>query len=301
MSVEGNFLSSILDPLRLENAFVSQWKTNADWAFLGPSESCALLHFVSAGRVFLGMDNDDLVTLEAGDLAIFPHGHGHWIGSSTTAMSSPLEDVLPARPKGELVKVEISGVGPRTALLCAGLHYECTPAALLHQLLPEMIVFRRKQLIQEPLLWNIIQGLLLQLERPQAERSLALRRGLELAYLLSLRVALQLEDSSGANHRMLQDPRIRKALVHMHGSYAQRAKVAELASVAGMSRSAFSHAFRTAVGHSPAQYMSVLRVREARRLLSTTRLSREEVASRVGFESAAGLYLALRSSTAGSS
>ncbi|WP_088957021.1 helix-turn-helix domain-containing protein [Variovorax sp. HW608] len=81
----------------------------------------------------------------------------------------------------------------------------------------------------------------------------------------------------------------------MHMKFRERPNVAKMAAAASMSRSAFSLAFRQAMGCPPAQYLAKLRIAEAEKLLKTTRLTRDEIAHRVGFESAVGLYLALRS------
>jgi AraC-like DNA-binding protein len=57
--------------------------------------------------------------------------------------------------------------------------------------------------------------------------------------------------------------------------------------VAGLSRFHFIKAFRKAMGQSPYQFLLRLRLEEAKRLLTTTRLSVEEIALTVGFSSSA--------------
>lgn len=62
--------------------------------------------------------------------------------------------------------------------------------------------------------------------------------------------------------------------------------VAELAAERGMSRSAYSHFFRAHTGQSPAHFMTEVRVQQAERLLTTTRLTLERVARECGFANA---------------
>ncbi len=65
--------------------------------------------------------------------------------------------------------------------------------------------------------------------------------------------------------------------------------LAEIARHAGMSTRSFSRRFRAQLGTTPLQWMLTARVRRAQALLETTRLTVEQVALQVGFESAVTL------------
>ena len=62
--------------------------------------------------------------------------------------------------------------------------------------------------------------------------------------------------------------------------------VDSLARAYGQSRSAFSHFFRERTGQSPANYVTEVRVEQAARLLTTTRLPLETIAHECGFANA---------------
>jgi hypothetical protein len=51
MQATEDLFSMIVDPLRLEGAFVSAWRTGGDWSFAGPREACALFHYVEEGSM----------------------------------------------------------------------------------------------------------------------------------------------------------------------------------------------------------------------------------------------------------
>lgn len=70
---------------------------------------------------------------------------------------------------------------------------------------------------------------------------------------------------------------------------AKKISVAELAALAGLSRSRFIPAFRTAFGLPPHQFLLSLRLENAEQLLSGTNLSLPEVAATSGFSSQAHL------------
>lgn len=289
-----DLFAMIVEPLRLEGAFVSAWRTAGEWSFEGPRESCALLHYVEEGTLAIDVGHPNPMPLNQGDLAIFPHGAAHRIGSTASAASVPLERILPSRSQGRFVRVDMPGADG-SLFLCAGLYGGSHFSTPLYQLLPEIIVIRKHQIEREPLLQGTIHGLLREVANFQEGRSFALLRGLELIYVLGLRVALDVESATTPTRRALRDPRIANALLYMHTKYKERPTVARIASSAGMSRSAFSLAFRQATGCAPGRYLSKVRVSNAQALMKTTTLSREEIAHRVGYESTVGLYLALRS------
>ena len=66
-------------------------------------------------------------------------------------------------------------------------------------------------------------------------------------------------------------------------------KLAEIARHAGMSTRSFSRRFREQLGTTPLQWMLAARVRRAQALLESTRLTVEQVALQVGFDSAVTL------------
>ena len=73
----------------------------------------------------------------------------------------------------------------------------------------------------------------------------------------------------------------------MHERPGEDWTLAELARVAGMSRTAFAELFAQTVGQPPMQYLAGWRAAEARRLLHDRRLSVASIAERLGYRSEA--------------
>jgi AraC-like DNA-binding protein len=69
----------------------------------------------------------------------------------------------------------------------------------------------------------------------------------------------------------------------MRGDCQQTLTLNELAAVAHLSPSRFSHLFKATVGCSPAWWLKQLRLAEARRLLETTTVSVKQVLQATGF------------------
>ncbi|CAL80278.1 putative transcriptional regulator, AraC/XylS family [Bradyrhizobium sp. ORS 278] len=84
----------------------------------------------------------------------------------------------------------------------------------------------------------------------------------------------------------LADPRLAKALTAIHDAPARPWSLDDLADIAGMSRTRFADAFRTRVGRTPIEYLTLWRMALARQLLARGRPVKS-VASQVGYDSAA--------------
>lgn len=86
--------------------------------------------------------------------------------------------------------------------------------------------------------------------------------------------------------RGLADPRIASALRGLHGDIARPWTIPDLASEAGMSRSAFFERFTRLVGSRPIEYLTAWRMAVARDLLRRGGIALDDVAARVGYGSA---------------
>jgi AraC-like DNA-binding protein len=87
----------------------------------------------------------------------------------------------------------------------------------------------------------------------------------------------------------LRDPQLSVAMEAMHSDLARPWTVAELARIAGMSRSSFAAAFRAKAGETPLGYLTSWRLYRAKTLLRDSPLSVHEIALRVGYDSGAAL------------
>lgn len=76
---------------------------------------------------------------------------------------------------------------------------------------------------------------------------------------------------------------LRKVSDHIQSHYAESIRLADLASMAGMSQSTFIRSFRSVFGTSPTQYVVNTRINAARKLLETTDLLLSDIALECGF------------------
>jgi transcriptional regulator GlxA family with amidase domain len=94
----------------------------------------------------------------------------------------------------------------------------------------------------------------------------------------------------------LRDPAIAKALSLIHEQPQRPWSVASLARQVAHSRATFARRFAELVGETPVAYLTRWRMCLATKLLTETELSLEEIAARIGYETAAAFSKAFRRS-----
>lgn len=288
-------LTALLRPLWLIDIFHSVWEAGGTWGVKGHEDSCAIVHHMVRGGCVIAFEDDSApVELHEGDLAIFPHGTAHSFSAERGARTTPLSALVPNVSPGEsgLVRVGTPPYGSR--MLCASLRYSPVTDPGLYGELPRIIVLRRSMLASEPLLMSTLVALPSEIARTAPGARLVALRAFETVFVLSLRIALEQLTEESPALRALRHQGISKALMAIHGSYAEPWTVETLARKAGMSRSAFSQQFKELVGDTPMRHLTARRLQEARRLLSDTSVAQQEIAQRVGYRSQVGFHLAFR-------
>ncbi|MEU9981101.1 AraC family transcriptional regulator [Streptomyces sp. NPDC050856] len=290
-----DLLSELLQPLRLTGVFDSRWHVRPPWAIEGDAEeSCAVLHYIVEGECWITAADQTPQRLHTGDLAVFPTGTAHRLSDRPDRQGVPLRAVLPERQPGTSGEIRIDGTGPESRLLCAGLHYDASAATGLYRALPWALVLDGSQVEREPLLRDTLR-LLAAPDRPigPGDRLITLR-AFEMALVLALRPLLREFAENPASLPVLRHPGISRAMVMIATRFAEPWTIEALAKEVGMSRSAFTAAFRELVGEAPARHLTGRRMQEAARLLGETSLPQSAVPQRVGYQSAVGFHLAFR-------
>ena len=94
--------------------------------------------------------------------------------------------------------------------------------------------------------------------------------------------------------RGMQEPAIARALQAIHADVRAGWTVAELASIAGMSRSAFSARFGEVLGCAPIEYLARWRMAIAKDALARGNKTLDRIAEEIGYESASAFSTAFR-------
>jgi AraC-like DNA-binding protein len=284
-------LAEALRDLRVAQTYYCRSELSAPWGLAIPVCDMILFHFVASGRCLLETDSADL-TLEAGDLVVFPHGHRH---SLMDAPGRRVRQIVPL-PKHELGEYSSllvhGGGGERTVVLCGGARFDPVDQPLVAQL-PDLLHLPATDELRA------VTDLM-------SDEATALRPGGETVLtrlsdvLLVHAVRAWLECSPLAHEGWLgalRDEHIGQALTYMHREPQRRWTVGSLAAVAHMSRSSFAQRFGQLVGEAPIAYLTRQRMRLATRLLRDSRLMPAQVAAQVGYDSVAAFSRAYKRAT----
>ena len=242
---------------------------------------CAVIE----GECRLAVDGEEPVSLEQGDFVLLPTTPAFTMSSFAPATlklidprtaPAPTEEVRHGRPDGP----------PDVRLFGGYFVFDSPDAALLVSLLPAMVHIRGI-----PRLSVLVRLVGEEASEEKAGRDLVLSRLVEVLLIEALR-AIQGKNAPPGLLRGLADARIAEALRQMHGEAERPWTVAELASEAGMSRSAFFDRFTRAVGLRPMEYLLAWRMAVAKDLLRRRDMALDEVARRVGYGSASTFSIA---------
>ena len=86
-----------------------------------------------------------------------------------------------------------------------------------------------------------------------------------------------------ASTRGLEARQLTRVIEAIHEKIGERISVSTLSSIAGLSRSHFSHAFRASVGRAPHEQIVRMRIEHAMKLMAGTDVSLSEIALAAGF------------------
>ncbi len=117
-------------------------------------------------------------------------------------------------------------------------------------------------------------------------RQVALDRLFDYLLIIMVRHVIDRGLVNGGVLAGLADPRLSRALTAMHEAPGKPWSLDDLADAAGMSRTRFADHFRSVVGRTPMDYLTLWRMTVARRRLAAGK-SVKSVAAEVGYESAA--------------
>jgi AraC-like DNA-binding protein len=242
-----------------------------------------MVHFVLSGTGLLHCENRKHL-LRVGTVIIVPRGLQKLI-----AGEGPIETIHDGKQHCPMedglmqYKVGSDGAGPEAGLVlgCAGLEASLDGVSdLFHHLWEPMI---------EDAIGPAIEPLLVLTERELANPRVGTR-----AVVSALMKQILIEVFRGQLAResyrswlwpAMMNPQLARAALAIMSKPESAHTVETLAATAGMSRSRFSEMFGQAFGRSPIEFVQIVRLRTARRLLSSSSLPVKSVAAAVGYSS----------------
>jgi AraC-like DNA-binding protein len=258
------------------------------WGMSFPSVGAlAGFHMVFTGSCWLS-SGDTRLQLNAGDIALLPHGAGHAISDHP---STPLVPYTGGRIPRYTAR------SPRHALLCGVYKFGAVGPDPLLALLPEVVHVPARHVEATPAFSAVLHALRDEVRSQDAGHDAVVSSLVDAAFVFIVRCWLARNGPVGGSWLgALRDPSVSRCLAAIHGAPEERWSVEKLAELAGMSRAAFARRFTQLVGVSPLAYVAARRLDLAARLLREGDQPLGQIAARVGYESEFALSRAFKRS-----
>jgi AraC-like DNA-binding protein len=214
------------------------------------------LHLLKGGALTLTRAGEADIALNEPALMLFPRGRAHGF---------------------------VTDRGRGADLVCATVNLGGDQGNPIGQGLPELIVL---PLAAHAMLAPVCDLLIGEAFSGAGGRDAALDRLFDYLLILIVRHVVASGSVTTGVLAGLADPHLAKALTAMHEAPKTRWTLDALAEIAGMSRTRFAENFRTQVGRTPMDYLTVWRMTIARQLLAAGKPVKS-VAEQVGYDSAA--------------
>ncbi len=217
-----------------------------------------------------------VASLAPGDILVLPH-------SATSYRLRPRHDDTASQ-----------AVAAKT--ISATFQFENAEAASsLLTLLPRMIHIAARHDSAALLIGDVAKFLLFEIEAPEPGSSLMISRVIDILVIRCIRTWARSMGGASGWVGGLGDDRVGRALACLHRDADRNWTVAELARIAGMSRSSFASRFVALVGEPPLRYLHNWRLAAAFELLHRSSVQVKDVARSVGYDSEAAFSRAYKS------
>ncbi len=288
-------VAELLATLRVRSTVYCLSELREPWGFEVDGANVAKFHLVLSGSCWLNLPGHEPAQLRAGDLVILSRGERHVMSDRPGAPATSLDLIVAGHPLDPNARLTYGGTGALTRLLCGGFVLDDPAPAALIGLLPPVLQMNSRS--ADITTWlEPVFALVRQEADNNAPGAQAIFAKLADVFLSqALRTYLAGAERAGLLlPRQAADAQIAPALAALQDRPAVNWTLAELAGLAGMSRTLFAARFRAAVGESPMRHLAMIRLGQAAGYLTTTGLSVEAIARRTGYGTSASLSKAFK-------
>lgn len=228
------------------------------WELVYEGETRAMFHLVRRGRCRIDVDGKGQ-ELAPGDFVFFAPGVDH------------------------VVRGEHEG-DPQTLLLCGYCEFDSADDDVLLRALPRFVLLTQEELQAWPWVMRTLDHLSAEYLSGAPGSELTVNKLTEVLLVQLLRADFGRSDRAGVV-AALKDKRLANALTRIHEDPGGDWTIETAAELAAMSRSGFARKFKDVLEMSFFDYLTRLRMRDARELLTTTSLRVADIGERVGYRS----------------
>jgi AraC-like DNA-binding protein len=296
-------LSNVLASVRLGSEIYLSVEMSAPWGVAFPDQpDRALFYVLSRGSCYIEVEGEGApMPLVGGDIVMLAAGSPHLMRDRPTGPTTPVDQVVALGTYDEQGVFHQGGGGEKTALIVGRFRFENHSALPLLSSLPTIIRITSDQAHSARGLDATIRMLSSEATSSLPGKDILMDRLADVLFVQILRAFAAREEQEGRGVdsragllRALLDPELSKSLALMHRKPEHPWTVAELAERVGMSRTAFAVRFKSKAGVGPLEHLTQWRIQRACEMLREERKSLDEIAWRVGYESAAAFSKAFK-------
>ncbi len=289
-------LGEALHFLRMSGTFYCRSELTAPWALALPAATaCLSFHVVTSGRCWLEVEGADRQRLEAGDLALVPHGEGHRLASEPGTPAPRLDELRHEKVSDRYAILRHGGGGEATNLVCGAVRFDHPAAHHLMMLLPRLIHVGASSSPQTDWMQSTLRLMAAEASELRPGGETVITRLADILVIQAIRSWIQRDPAAQTGWLgALQDRQIGRAISLIHRDPARAWSVASLAAELGMSRSAFAARFTALVGEPAMHYVARWRMHVALTWLKEDSANLGELASRLGYQSEAAFSRAFK-------
>jgi AraC-like DNA-binding protein len=300
-------LSEVLKVVKLQGAMFYNGEFSSPWSLCSPPSlrvaphlapgagHVIIYHLLTEGRASVRLLDGQAISLDAGDLVIFPHGDSHIIENGRAAKTVDLAEELARLAARGLKLARFGGGGEVTKFICGFMACDRQLSQVFLSGLPPVFKVKIRNHASGRWLENSILFSVNEADASRAGGEAVLAKLSEVLFVETLRAyiadlpAEQIGWLAGA-----RDAVVGKTLAHMHRNPGQPWTLATLADEVGASRSALAERFRHYLNESPMAYLTRWRLQLAAQMLVSTSHPVAQIASEVGYESEAAFNRAFK-------
>jgi len=271
----GDLLSNLLRTVRLRGDGAVHLAPSPPFA-IEFGETTAMVHMFERGDCELHVKGEDVRVVREGDIVLLPRPQRHTLASGTAEMVRGPE-------RRDVVAID-DGIAA-SQWLTGSFAVDAPSGGHMLAELPNAIVLTG--LAARSLTWlDVSRRLLLEeIASPGQGSAAMISRILDLLFIQIIRAWASGPETDRGWMIGAMDSRIGHALTEIHADPGRQWTVAALANIVHLSRSAFAQRFTERVGHTPAAYLSQLRLEIAADYLRNTEDPIKAIAAEVGYSS----------------
>jgi AraC family transcriptional activator of mtrCDE len=285
-------LDRLIEKVHVEFERLAHCLVSPGWRLSMPAVALPAIHYSLSGNGSMRVGSYPSIDLTPHTLVICPPRRAVEIRSGAGRnLGKKAFSRWPGHAEGKVSRLVAGNGEPEVTLICGYFRasYGITmdlfanlPAPIVERFTPDDRLDRK--------LSDALQELMAQQVGSGAMSSALLKQVL----VTIMRRSLTSADCWTARFAALSDPKIARVFSEMVSRPGARHTVQTLAEVSGLSRSAFISRFTAALGAAPMTLLRELRMRHARTLLATRRITIEQAAAAVGYSSSRGFLKAYR-------